>query len=495
MVTADPAATTDTGPDELERILDRAASASATWGATSDRGRARALRRVADTLASARDELVPIAHEETGLPHGRLEGEVQRTAVQLRMFADLLKEGGHQRVVVDRADPDFSPAPRPDLRRMLVPFGPVLVFAASNFPFAFSVAGGDTASALAAGCPVVLKAHPGHPETSELTAHLVRSALREAGADAGVFDMISGVEPGVRALKDPRITAAAFTGSLAAGRHLFDIAASRPEPIPFYGELGSINPAVATAEAVRERPDDIARGFVGSFTLGAGQFCTKPGLLLVPEGTDLPERLRELVEGVDGQRLLTDKVADAYGQRLKELGSTSGVRFLAGGGQTVHGSGRPQAAASLFSVHARDFHEQAQTLLEESFGPASVVVEYGSVEEARRVLSLLTGSLTATMHTASSATEGEDRDVRLLLDAVRPKVGRIVFDEWPTGVAVTAAQQHGGPFPSTTSPAHTSVGTAAVDRFLRPVAYQNTPERFLPSALRDEPAGDRTPGG
>ncbi|GAA3725234.1 NADP-dependent aldehyde dehydrogenase [Spinactinospora alkalitolerans] len=486
MTTTETTQATETSGDELDRTLQSAAFAAAAWGASTPRERARALTAVADALDAEKDGLVSAAERETGLPEGRLFGELARTSVQLRMFADLLDEGAHQRIAIDHADPDFAPVARPDLRRMLVPVGPVLVFAASNFPFAFSVAGGDTASALAAGCPVVLKAHPGHPETSLLTARIVRSALEGAGVDNGVFAMIAGVDAGVRALKDPKITAAAFTGSVSAGRYLFDIATSRPDPIPFYGELGSINPAFATREALQERPEEIAKGFVDSFTLGAGQFCTKPGLLLIPEGTDTAQRIAALVPQVQPQRLLTTKIADSYRLRLEDLAATPGVEVLTEGRFDAAADGVPAAGATLLRVHARDLPAQASTLLEESFGPTATVVEYSSQEELRQVLALLPGSLTVTVHTSAQPGESENGDVRLLLASARTKVGRIVFNGWPTGVSVTAAQQHGGPYPATTSVAHTSVGGAAIERFLRPLAYQGAPDHLLPPELQEE---------
>ncbi|MEU6131687.1 aldehyde dehydrogenase (NADP(+)) [Saccharopolyspora sp. NPDC047091] len=478
--------TTDSAVEQdLDRTLAAAAAAAPEWARRTPAERADALTAVADALDAASPALVPIAIAETGLAEGRLTGEVTRTTVQLRMFADLLRDGSYLRVQVDEPDPDFVLGARPDLRRVLLPIGPVLVFAASNFPFAFSVAGGDTASALAAGCPVVLKAHPGHPETSLRTAEIVRAALDAAGAPDGTFAMITGVADGRRALEDPRIEAAAFTGSVAGGRALFDVAAARPKPIPFFGELGSINPVVVTEEAERERGADIATGFTGSFTLGAGQFCTKPGILLVPAGSALPARIAELAAEVPAARVLTGKIADGYRQRLDEVTALDGVEVLLRGDEQRTESGVPAFAPSLLHAGAAsNLLDRDAVLLEETFGPTAVIAEYASDEELRQVLAAIDGSLTATVQTSGDPGPAERDPLLPIVELVAARAGRVVFDQWPTGVAVTAAQQHGGPYPATTAPAHTSVGTAAIDRFLRPVAFQNAPDSLLPPLLQ-----------
>lgn len=477
----------ETTEDELDRCVQAAADAAQSWGDLAPRERAAALVSVADALDAETRALVTTAAAETGLSEDRLTSEVKRTSVQLRMFADALRDGSYLRIVIDRPDPDFVLGPRPDLRRWLTPIGPVLVFAASNFPFAFSVAGGDTASALAAGCPVVLKAHPGHPDTSRTTAEIVRSALRAAGAPDGTFALITGRQAGVRALRDPRITAAAFTGSVAGGRALFDIAASRPAPIPFYGELGSINPVVVTREAEEERGADIAEGFVGSFTLGAGQFCTKPGILLVPRGSALSARITELVGNVSSARMLTGTIADGYRARLDEVTHLPGVTVLAAG--TEHASDDGVAAFTPTLLHAgstSNLLAHRDTLLEETFGPASVIAEYDSDDEPRRVLAAVAGTLTVTLQTSRRPGATEQQRLADLVAVATKRSGRIIVNQWPTGVSVTPAQQHGGPYPATTAVSHTSVGTAAIDRFLRPVTYQNTPDALLPPALRDD---------
>ncbi|MTD53106.1 aldehyde dehydrogenase (NADP(+)) [Amycolatopsis pithecellobii] len=476
----------DTPAAEVDRRLDAAGAAAPEWGRWAPRSRAEALDAVADALDAGATDLVAAAMTETGLPEARLTGEVKRTTVQLRMFAGVLRDGSYLRIVIDRSDPGFALGTKPDLRRWLVPLGPVLVFAASNFPFAFSVAGGDTAAALAAGCPVLLKAHPGHPGTSRLTADIVRSALRHTGAPEGTFDLITGQEAGVRALRDPRVTAAAFTGSVAGGRALFDIASSRKSPIPFYGELGSVNPAVVTAEAAHERGQQIAEGFVASFTLGAGQFCTKPGVLLLPRGTDLSEHVAELADGVPPARMLTAGIAQRYRERLGELVNVPGVKVLLNGREHADQSGVPAVSPTLFhagSVH--NLHEHREVLLEENFGPSAVIAEYTVDDDLAGILEAVGGSLTVTVQTSSRPEESERARLSELLQLAARCSGRVVFNEWPTGVAVTAAQHHGGPYPATTAVLHTSVGTAAIERFLRPVTYQNAPDALLPRALQD----------
>ncbi|MDQ0378406.1 aldehyde dehydrogenase (NADP(+)) [Amycolatopsis thermophila] len=438
----------------LDDTLDAAARVARSW-ARADR--ATALEKIADGIDAAADELVPLAHEETHIPEVRLRGEVVRTTFQLRLLA---KEA-RPRTVVDEADPAWPPAPRPKLVLARRPIGPVLVFAASNFPFAFSVAGGDTASALAAGCPVVLKAHPGHPRLSDATGEIVRAALPE-----GVFAVIHSEEDGRAALTDPRIRAAAFTGSPVAGRALFDLATSRPDPIPFYGELGSVNPVFVTEAAAKARGAEIAAGYVDSFTMGAGQLCTKPGLFVVPAGSGLGELAAERAREVAAAPLLNDRIASGYANALGKLVGHDEVRTLVDGG----------AAPSLLATTAAAVLEHREALETECFGPASLVVEYSSESEMLDVARTLDGQLTGTVQ-----AEDDDPVAAELVDELAEHVGRVVWNGWPTGVAVTHAMHHGGPYPATTSPLHTSVGTAAIERFLRPVAFQNVPDQVLPA--------------
>ncbi|KAB2349644.1 aldehyde dehydrogenase (NADP(+)) [Actinomadura rudentiformis] len=427
--------------------------------------RAAFLRGIADRLDEATGELIALAAEETGLAADRLTGEMSRTTGQLRLFADVVEDGGFLDIVIEEGDPA--------LYRLNRPIGPVAVYAASNFPFAFSVAGGDTATALAAGCPVVVKAHPGHPRTSRRTAELVRDALNEAPVKApeGTFAMVEGFEAGRALVQHPAIKAAAFTGSTRGGRALYDLASGRPDPIPFYGELGSVNPVFVTPSAVRERADEIARGFTASFTNSSGQLCTKPGLLFLPAGHGFGDTLNRLAEEITPRPLLTSGIQDAFAEGLDDLAERPGVSLLAG----RRSDGDP--APAVFSVPASELTPE---LWEEHFGPATLIVEYDTEEELLAAASAMPGSLTATVH----AEPEDDRLADALLDKVRDRAGRIVFNGWPTGVAVTAAMHHGGPWPATTAPSHTSVGTAAIRRFLVPVVYQNVPVRLLPAPLK-----------
>ncbi|RLV50967.1 aldehyde dehydrogenase (NADP(+)) [Nocardioides mangrovicus] len=460
---------------DLEKTLTAAAEAAAPFAASTPQERAGWLRAVADALDAAADELVPLAHEESHLPaEPRLKGELARTTFQLRLFADVLVDGAWLDATVDHADPDWPMGPRPDIRRAQTAIGPVLVFAASNFPFAFSVAGGDTASALAAGCPVVLKAHPGHLRLSERTGQVVTEALARAGAPDGAFAVIAGDEAGVAALRDPRIVAAAFTGSVKGGRALFDIAGARPRPIPFYGELGSLNPVVVTQAALDARAAEIAEQFAASFTMGAGQFCTKPGLLLVPDGTDLDKALVDAVGTTKPQPLLNDKIADGYAQRVSDLARAGRIAAVEGGS---HQAPAPQ----LLGVTAEELLADVENLAEEAFGPTSVVATYRSPDELRAVLDALEPNLTLTVQ----AEESDADLVRDLMPSLQRLAGRLLWNQWPTGVTVTWAQQHGGPYPATTAPTTTSVGTAAIERFLRPVAWQGFPDALLPPALQE----------
>lgn len=467
----------ETSPTELELVLHDAHGAVTELRWTTAIRRAEWMRAVAGALSNAAGALVEIAGRETGLPEARLTGELRRTHSQLTLIADYIQTGAPFQPTIDTADPEWVPTPRPDLRSLRLGIGPVLVFAASNFPFAFSVAGGDTASAWAAGCPVIVKSHPGHPQLSEAVATLVRHALHAAGAPKGTFALIHGVQPGVNALRDPRIAAGSFTGSLAGGRALFDIAASRPQPIPFFAEMGSINPVVITAAAARERPLLLADELAESFLLGNGQFCTKPGIVLVPAASEIPAALAAIVSTRSAGVMLSTNIRDRHRHDLAQLSASGPVSALA--------VGRPAPAVGAFeqsSVHLTTvagltaFPEQVAA---ECFGPSTVLVTYRDQHELHDALAVLPGSLTA------SVQRGQDENVGDLITFLVERAGRVIVDEWPTGVAVTWAQMHGGPYPATTDPRATSVGTAAVDRFLRPVAFQNAPDDALPGLLRD----------
>jgi NADP-dependent aldehyde dehydrogenase len=469
-----------TAPGEVDRTCRAAAAAVGPLSAIPLASRAALLRAVASALESERDGIVALADAETGLGRTRLGGELTRTTVQLEMFAGVVEDGSFLEAIVDLPDPTARPTPRPDLRRMLVPVGPVAVYAAGNFPLAFSVAGGDTASALAAGCPVVVKVHPGHPGLSVRCGQTVAAALSGAGAPEGTFALVHGVEAGRELVTHPAIAAAAFTGSLAGGRSLHDLAAARPAPIPFYGELGSLNPTVVTPGAAAARGTAIAHGFVGSFTLGAGQFCTKPGLLFLPRGHRLEQPLADAVAEAPIGPLLNARIRDAFVHAAAEMAAAPGVETVAAAAAVD----RPGfwAAPLLLRVAVTDLLGQADRLLAECFGPAALVVEYGSVEELTAALTAVPGSLAGTLH---AEPDSEPELTRTVLDHLAHTCGRVILDGWPTGVAVSWAQHHGGPWPATTASLHTSVGVTAARRFLRPVAYQNVPDPLLPAPLRD----------
>ncbi|NED96635.1 aldehyde dehydrogenase (NADP(+)) [Phytoactinopolyspora alkaliphila] len=479
--TGEPAGTgvSETPSGELTSALSLAKSAARRYASESLAERALLLRAMADKLDDRADELIPLAEAETGLGKPRLTTELARTTFQLRLFAQVIEEGSFLEATLDTPAPDATPVPRPDLRRQLEALGPVLVFAASNFPFAFSIAGGDTASALAAGCPVVVKAHEGHPELSRRTGEILSSVVADRNLPAGVFTVIFGQQAGRDALVDQRIKAAGFTGSTTGGRALFDLASGRVDPIPFYGELGSINPTVVTKAAVRSRGSEIASGFVNSFTLGTGQFCTKPGLLFLPIGHKLEAELSEAVSAVSATPMLNNRIAESYAKISAELSAHPSIRSMVT--PRLHTEPGAWGVPCLFVTSAEQFTEAADTLGAECFGPSSLIVEYASKHELINALQSVEGSLTATIH-------GEQSDISSLapvLDVLRPRAGRLIWNGWPTGVAVAWAMQHGGPWPSSTNALHTSVGATAVRRWMRPVTYQSFPHDLLPPALQD----------
>jgi NADP-dependent aldehyde dehydrogenase len=469
----------ETTSDEVERLLAAAHDAAGSYGASRQQVRAGFLRALADALDEATARLVPIAQAESGLPEARLTGEVARTSGQLRLFAEVVLDGAYLEVIVDSGDASATP-PQSDLRRWLEPLGAVLVYAASNFPFAFSVLGGDTASALAAGCPVLLKAHPSHPATSAAVAELANEVVVRQGLPAGVFGMIVGDDQGVRALRDERITAAGFTGSTTGGRFLAGVAADRPRPIPFFGELGSINPAVVTAAAAAARGAEIARGFVASMTLGTGQFCTKPGLLFLPTGHGMDDALVGALTETAPAPMLNARIRDQLASGLDGLAAHADVTIVAEASAAP--SGGAWATPRLFRTSARALAADAVPLTKEYFGPNALLVEYDGERDLLAALRCVEGTLTATAH----VEDGDTGPVTAVLDVLRQRAGRVIVNGWPTGVAVTWSMQHGGPWPATTDAAHTSVGATAIDRWLRPVCYQDVPERWLPEALRED---------
>ncbi|TDD36070.1 aldehyde dehydrogenase (NADP(+)) [Actinomadura sp. KC06] len=446
-----------------------AVAAAPGWADAPPETRARALTSVAAALEDARAELTALADEETRLGAARLNAELTRTTFQLMLFAEQVREGAFYDARIDAADPGWPTGPRPDLRRYRTAIGTVLVFAASNFPFAFSVAGGDTASAWAAGCPVVVKAHPGHPRLSRRTAEVIGGA----GLPGGVFGLIEGEKAGVEALRHPGIAAAAFTGSQRGGLALARIAAERPVPIPFYGEMGSVNPSVVTPSAARSRGEEIVQGYAASLTMGAGQFCTNPGLLFAPAGLlgTAARRLRE----IDAAPMLNDRIESGYLTAADALAARPGVRRL------VWPDDGASTAPRLLTMSLDAFKSDADAAAEECFGPLGLIVTYERLADVADVLAGLPGQLTASLH----AEPGEAADLAALTAVLAGRSGRVLWNQWPTGVSVTHAMQHGGPFPATTAPSTTSVGTAAIDRFLRPVAYQGWPQDLLPPPLRD----------
>lgn len=468
----------ETSDERVDEIAERAGSAFASFAATAASARADLLRAIASGVEERSDDLVAIAASETFLPEARLQGEVVRTAYQLRAFARLIEQGLHLGAVVEHADPDYPVGgPAPDLRSVRHPIGPVAVFAASNFPFAFSVAGGDTASALAVGCPVVVKAHPGHPELSRATADIIRRSVEAVGLDAGVFDMVEGTAAGIRLLRHPDVRAGAFTGSTAGGRALFDIAAQRPTPIPFFGELGSINPVFVTREATDARAAELAEAFVASYTMGAGQLCTKPGIVFVARGSGFTEHTARSIADVAPARLLNDAIRSGYDAVGDTIANVAGVEMVVAGG-----GGVDDLRPALARCSIETFLEQHETLTEERFGPSALVVEYDAAVDLVRAARTIDGTLTATIHSAAPT----DEPVRDLVDELAHRTGRLIYNGWPTGVIVSPAMVHGGPYPATTAPGFTSVGATAIERFVRPVAYQNFPDELLPAALSDE---------
>lgn len=467
---------------EVDEAVKLASQAFASYSQLGGRAKAAFVRRAADGFDQHKQELAERANLETALPMQRLLGEVGRTANQLRLFAGVVEEGSWVQARIDPALPDRQPLPRPDLRSMLRPLGPVVVFGASNFPLAFSVAGGDTASALAAGCPVIVKAHPAHPGTSELAAHILTDTVAAEGLHPGVFTMLydAGIEVGTALVKHPLVRAVAFTGSLKAGRALMDLAAARPDPIPCFTEMSSGNPVFVLPGALRKGPNQLAQSLFGSVTLGAGQFCTKPGIVLVPEAPESKaffDQLRALVEESHPFTLLTAGIAREYSRateaRAKQVPLAAAAAVLEPG-EAYH------AQSKLFSVPIAQLIGQPE-LAHEIFGPDTLLVHCGSTEDYVRAANALDGHLTATIL-------GDEDDLaanRELVRILEQKAGRLIFNGFPTGVEVTHAMVHGGPFPASSDPRFTSVGSLAIYRFARPVCFQGFPQALLPPELQD----------
>ncbi|TQS71571.1 aldehyde dehydrogenase (NADP(+)) [Rhodobacteraceae bacterium] len=461
--------------DLVDRAVHAAEDAFWTYGYLPREDRAAFLDAIADEIEARSAQITEIGTQETGLPEARLNGERGRTTSQLRLFASHIRKGDYLDLRHDKALPDRQPLPRPDLRMMQRPIGPVAVFGASNFPLAFSTAGGDTAAALAAGCPVVVKGHSAHPGTGEIVAEAIAAALKTCGLPEGVFSLIQGGtrDVGTALVQHPLIKAVGFTGSLGGGRALFDLCAQRPEPIPFFGELGSVNPMFLLPEAAQARGAEIGTGWAGSLTMGAGQFCTNPGIAIVldgPQGNAFVDAAKDALAGTGPQTMLTDGIAKAYRDGQARFEQRNSVKPLL----STQQEGRT-ASPNLYETSAEDYlHDHA--LGEEVFGPLGLVVRVKSPEQMLELAKGFDGQLTATMH----LDEGDAELARRLLPILERKAGRVMANGFPTGVEVSDTMVHGGPYPASTNFGATSVGTLSIRRFLRPVCYQNIPTGVLP---------------
>ncbi len=477
-----------TSPAEVAALVDAAVGAAGAPELADVGRRAHALRGAAAALRAVGDRLRALFEAESGLPGARAAGELERTCVQLELFADVIEADDHLEVVIDRADADAKPVARPDLRRMLVPIGPVAVFGASNFPFAFGVAGGDTAAALAAGCPVIVKGHPSQPGVNDLVARCVADAVAAAGLPTGAFASVQGSsqELGEALVDADGIFAVAFTGSTRAGRALHDRAARRPRPIPVYAEMGSTNPAVLTEAALLARGEPIRDALVVAITGAAGQLCTKPGVVLVPAGEAGDAWVADVVaklDAADAGVMLNERLRDGLTESLEHLAGQPGVELL-----TTHA--RPEDPGfrhtpAALAVDALALAERPE-LREECFGPAVVLGRYADEDALLAALAAFDGQLAAAVF---AQPDKEPALVALLTQLLTARVGRLVYDAFPTGVAVTWAMQHGGPYPATSTPDHTSVGLTSTRRFMRPVCWQSAPQAVLPPPLRDENPG------
>lgn len=465
-------------PDLVEAACSASEAAFETYARTSADARAQFLNTIADEIEARADEITETGSRETGLPKARLQGERGRTTGQLRLFAEHILQGDYLDRRHDPALPERQPLPRPDLRMIQRPIGPVAVFGASNFPLAFSVAGGDTASALAAGCPVVVKGHSAHPGTSEIVARAIEAATLACDMPSGVFSLIQGGrrDVGTALVTHPLIRAVGFTGSLAGGRALFDLCAARPDPIPFFGELGSVNPVFVLPDALSARGAGIAQGWAASLTMGAGQFCTNPGVVILPAGSDadaFAERAAGALSRTPAQMMLTDGIAEAYRSGCAKMGQGDDVQGL-----LVSSRQSREAAPSLYRTTGATFLANPD-LHHEVFGPLGLIVEVDGAQQMQKIAAQLEGQLTCTLQMDDTDAEA----ALALLPILERKAGRIVFNGFPTGVEVCDAMVHGGPYPASTNFGHTSVGTLSIRRWLRPVCYQDVPEALMPEVL------------
>lgn len=468
----------------LDPIFHSAQEAFLHFKNVSGKDKSSFLRRIADGLELEKHILVPTASEESNLPEGRITGELGRTVGQIRLFANLIEEGSWVEAVIDHADPERSPAPKPDLRRFLSPLGPVVVFGASNFPLAFSTAGGDTISALAAGCPVIYKAHPAHPETSKLVGQVISKAVIDSNLPIGVFAHVEGgVAEGQALAKHPLAKAVAFTGSFGGGKALFDAANQRKEPIPVFAEMGSVNPIIALKGKLGNNLEVLAKQFVASLTLGAGQFCTNPGLIMVPaiHAADFAKAVKKELEQIAAAPMLHEGIAEAYYNALAMLQERKELDWV----QVAAAKDLIKAYPALAKIKASDWLED-EHFQQEVFGSFALMVVYEHFNELYAIAQRLHGQLTITLW-------GEDEELANKVDLINQleeKCGRLLFKGVPTGVEVGYAMQHGGPYPSTTDSRFTSVGVYAIKRFARPIAFQDMPKSLLPDALKeDNPLG------
>lgn len=466
-------------PELVDRAATAAEEAFWSYGYSTREDRAKFLEAIADEIDARGEQITEIGTSESGLPEARLEGERGRTVGQLRLFASHIRDGDYLDRRHDEALPDRQPLPRPDLRAMQRPIGPVAVFGASNFPLAFSTAGGDTAAALAAGCPVIVKGHSAHPGTGEIVAEAIHAAVQRCELHPGVFSLIQGGkrDVGQALVQHPLVKAVGFTGSLAGGRALFDLCAQRPEPIPFFGELGSVNPMFLLPEAVKARGAEIGKGWAGSVAMGAGQFCTNPGIAIVidsPEADAFVESAKATLSEVGPQIMLTDGIASAYRQGKDRVAGGAGVREVLTSTCDLR-----NATPYLYETTGEAWLGNEE-LGEEVFGPLGLIVRVRDADEMLTVARSLKGQLTCTLH----MDEGDTNLARMMLPVIERKAGRLLANGFPTGVEVADAMVHGGPYPASTNFGATSVGTLSIRRFLRPVCYQNIPEGVLPDDLQ-----------
>ena len=463
--------------EEVSAAIAAAEKIKAKFAATTPTQRAALLNAIADSIESEKEALAQISHLETALPIARVTGEVMRTVIQIRAFADLVKTGGHLLPIIDLADPNFQPVARPDLRKSQQPLGVVSIFAASNFPLAFSVAGGDSASALAAGCPVVVKAHPSHPNTCQVVYEAVTKAITAQGLPKEIFTLVQGVNPEIThwLAKDPLITAIGFTGSGLVGKLLIKLAQERPVPIPVFAEMGSLNPVFFTPTALAEKADELAKAAMDSALLGSGQFCTKPGIIIVPNDASGDKFIAQVQSYVSEQKvgpLLNKGIATRFIEAITSISKAKGVKVLTG----VNNPDGYGVTPSIFVVDWADVKNH-DDLLEEHFGPTSVIIR-APFDQYLAVAKAMSGQLASAIHA------GNDEKLPELVSQLTQKAGRVIWNGFPTSVSVTAAQNHGGQWPASSSHT-TSVGLDSLFRFVRPVVYQNFPDNQLPAELQN----------